>query len=220
MAALAALQEHDAGVLLVQRRDRLARDVALDVAATRLVEHEGAQVHAVEGGSNEATPEGGLMRNIAAAFAQYERALISTRTKAATAVKRERNECVGGVTYGTRVARDGVHLELDPGEQRIIGRILALRECGLVVRAIIDKLNKDKVPARGARWYYPIVYKILRRALGGAPGRPRVPAYVIERGLKLIDAGKPLAQAAKAAGCSAAKLRQARAARRAGGVAP
>jgi hypothetical protein len=77
-----------------------------------------------------------------------------------------------------------------------------------------------KVPARGARWYYPIVYKILRRALGGAPGRPRVPAYVIERGLKLIDAGKPLAQAAKAAGCSAAKLRQARAARRAGGVAP
>jgi hypothetical protein len=36
MAALAALQEHDAGVLLVQRRDRLARDVALDVAATRL----------------------------------------------------------------------------------------------------------------------------------------------------------------------------------------
>lgn len=49
-------------------------------------------------------------------------------------------------------------------------------------------------------------------------GRPAIPAYVIERGLKLIDAGKPVAKAAAAVGCSPARLRQARAARRAAGA--
>src|SRR6267143_5913900 len=62
MAALSALRQHRAGVLLVPRRDRLARKVELAVAATRLVEREGAHVHTVEGVSNDATPEGDLMR--------------------------------------------------------------------------------------------------------------------------------------------------------------
>jgi hypothetical protein len=43
---------------------------------TRLVERGGATVH-----GNEATREGELMQNIADAFAQYERALISIRTR-------------------------------------------------------------------------------------------------------------------------------------------
>jgi DNA invertase Pin-like site-specific DNA recombinase len=173
MAALSSLRQLGAGVFLVHRRDRLARKVELAVAATRLVEREGATVHAVEGASNEATPDGELMRNIADAFAQYERALISTRTKAALAVKKDRRELTGGVPYGQRLARDGVHLEDDAKERKVVQRIVALRERGLAIRAIVDKLNGDNVPARGARWHFPLVYRILERALGRAPGRAR-----------------------------------------------
>src|SRR5467141_3720250 len=80
MAALAALRQHGAGVLLVHKRDRLARAVAVAVAATKLVEREGAEVHSAEGGSNDATPEGDFNRQILDAAAQYERASISRRT--------------------------------------------------------------------------------------------------------------------------------------------
>jgi hypothetical protein len=48
---------------------------------------------------------------------------------------------------------------------------LALRQRGLTLRAIVEQLNRDKVPARGRRWYLPIVHSVLTRALGHLPGR-------------------------------------------------
>ncbi len=161
MAALGAIHREGAGVLLVHRRDRLARDVALDVAATRLVEREGGQVHTVEGTSNEATPEGQLMRHIAAAFAQYERALISTRTKAALAVKKARKERTGQVPYGWRDDGEG-KLVAVPAEQAVVQRIRAMHRRA-TTRAIVDRLNAEGVPARGARWHQTTVVRLLGR---------------------------------------------------------
>jgi DNA invertase Pin-like site-specific DNA recombinase len=57
------------------------------------------------------------------------------------------------------------------------------------------------------------------KAKGIRLGRPAIPSHVLERGLRLVDEGKPLARAAAQVGCSPARLRQARAARRVGGAA-
>jgi DNA invertase Pin-like site-specific DNA recombinase len=162
MAALEQLRTHGAGVLLVHRRDRLARKVELAVAATRLVEREGATVHAVEGVSNDATPEGELMRNIADAFAQYERALISTRTRAALAVKKARGERTGQVPYGWRATADG-RLEPHEPEQLVLRRIRRMHAHSST-RAIAAKLNAEGLPARGARWHQTTVMRLLARA--------------------------------------------------------
>ena len=76
------------------------------------------------------------MRNIVNAFAEYERALIRARTRAALAVKRAKGERVGDVPFGYQLAADRVHLEPLAAEQNIIAAIRRLRGDGLSIREI------------------------------------------------------------------------------------
>ena len=96
MAALAALRAHGAGLLVAAKRDRIARDVVVAATVEQLARDAGARVVTADGVTVEDTPEGRLMRTLMDAFAEYERALIRARTKAALAVKRTRQERVSG----------------------------------------------------------------------------------------------------------------------------
>jgi DNA invertase Pin-like site-specific DNA recombinase len=60
--ALDALTEHGAGVLLVAKRDRPARDVVIGAVAERLVERLGARVLGTDGTGDG--PEQQLMRHL------------------------------------------------------------------------------------------------------------------------------------------------------------
>ena len=164
LAALDALKMRGAGCLLVAKRDRLARDVVVAAMVERLVERAGARVLAADGTGNQEGPEGLLMRGIVDVFAQYERALIRSRTRAALAVKRGRGERVGDIPIGKRLDADGTHLAVDPAEGVAVARILALRDGGASIRQIADALNAEGVPARGERWHPTSVARILRRA--------------------------------------------------------
>src|SRR5579862_3564421 len=93
-AALAALREHGAGVLAVAKRDRVARDVVLAAMVERAAEGFGARVVSAAGEGNGDAPADQFMRTIVDGAAQYERALIRARTKAALAAKSARGECV------------------------------------------------------------------------------------------------------------------------------
>ena len=163
LAALAALAQHDAGVLIVAKRDRLARDTMATGMIERLAERQGARVLSADGVANGEGPEAQLMRGIIDLFAQYERALIRSRTKAALQVKRGRGERVGRVPFGSRLGADGTHLEPDPEEQRTIALVRQLRADGRPLRAIVERLNTDGVPARGGRWHLTSVARLLRR---------------------------------------------------------
>jgi DNA invertase Pin-like site-specific DNA recombinase len=164
MAALDSLRQHHAGVLLIAKRDRLARDVMVAAMVERLVERAGARVLAADGAGNSEGPEGLLMRGIVDVFAQYERALIRARTKAALQVKKSRGERVGQIPFGSRLAGDGAGLEAEPSEQKVIARVLKLRAAGNTIKAIVSRLNARGTPARGARWYPTTVSRLLRRA--------------------------------------------------------
>ena len=85
--ALDTLAREGAGVLLVAKRDRLARDVVVGAVAERLVERLGARVLTADGTGNGDGPEQQLMRHLINAFAEYERMVIGARTKAALRVK-------------------------------------------------------------------------------------------------------------------------------------
>ena len=54
---------------------------------------------------------------------------------------RAKGERVGTVPFGARLAADGVRLEADAIEQRLIARMLTLRAEGLTTRSIADALN-------------------------------------------------------------------------------
>ena len=101
------------------------------------------------------------MRNMVAAFAMYERALIRSRTKAALAVKKAKGERVGGIPYGHRLAADGVHVEEDPEEQATVARARELRADGKSLRAIGRTLiDEGRRPRNGKKWHVQVLARL------------------------------------------------------------
>jgi DNA invertase Pin-like site-specific DNA recombinase len=149
LGALAALREHRAGVLLVARRDRLARDVVVAGLVERAVTAAGAHVFSADGTGNGQSPTDVFTKTILDAAGQLERALIRARTRAALAEKRARGEKLGGrLPFGFRLGDDGRTLvEYEP-EQQIVRQIRALREQGVTLRTIVARLAELGVQSR------------------------------------------------------------------------
>lgn len=154
LAAIGAVSRRGAGRLLVAKRDRLARDVAVACAIEAQIEKSGASVESADGTGNGRSPEDELMRNLIRSFAQYERRIISARTKAALAAKKARGE---RVSYHHALGHT-------PGERAAIERMRELRGDGLSLRAICRQLAEDGHQPRGKSWQPQTV----RRALGEA----------------------------------------------------
>lgn len=163
MAAMGALGEHGATTLVAAKRCRIARDVMTAAMAEHLAAKAGARVLTADGVGAGEGPEAQLMRTMVDAFAEYERACIRSRTKAALAAKRAKGERVGGVPYGHRLAADGVRLVDDNDELRVITKIVRLRRAGMTQRAIATELNSCGIPARGKRWYATTVARLVHR---------------------------------------------------------
>jgi DNA invertase Pin-like site-specific DNA recombinase len=151
LAALGALRTLDAGMLVAAKRDRIARDTVIAAMVEQAVGRAGAMLTTADGASDGAGPEGQLMRGIVDVFAAYERGVIKSRTRAALAVKRTRGERTGQIPFGYALAADGVHLEENPAEQSIIGRIRALRAAGLSLRAVTAECARAGLVSRAAR---------------------------------------------------------------------
>ena len=151
LAALAALRENGAGLLVAAKRDRIARDTVIAAMVEQAAGCAGATLTTADGSSDGAGPEGQLMRGIVDVFAAYERGVIKSRTRAALAVKRSRNERIGRVPYGYALAVDGVHLEANPAEQAIIGQVRAIRAAGLSLRAVTTECARLGLLSRAAR---------------------------------------------------------------------
>lgn len=165
LAALAAIEEHGAGLLVVAKRDRLARDVVLAAMIERLADRVGATVVSAAGEGEGDTPADGLMRRMIDAFAEYERAIIRARTRSALAVKKTRRERTGGVPYGFALASDGIHLVENEAERIVIAEIRAMRADGLKLLAIAAALEARGTRTRtGSPWHPQSIARICERA--------------------------------------------------------
>jgi DNA invertase Pin-like site-specific DNA recombinase len=151
VAALASLREHGAGVLVVAKRDRIARDVVVAAMAERAAAALGARLIAADGTANGDTPADAFMRTVIDGAAAYERGLIRARTKAALAVKKARGERVGAVPFGQRLAGDGRTLVPHAEELAVLERVRVLRTSGLSVRAIVAALATENHVSRSGR---------------------------------------------------------------------
>jgi DNA invertase Pin-like site-specific DNA recombinase len=163
--ALGDLRALGAGVLVVAKRDRLARDSGIAIAIERAVEQSGARVVSADGSGNGDGPSDVFMRRILDAAAEHERALIRARTKAALAAKARKGERVGGVPFGFRVGADGVHLERDEGEQATVATVRTLAAAGLSQRAIAGALAARGLVSRTGR---PFAQPQVCAILGGS----------------------------------------------------
>jgi DNA invertase Pin-like site-specific DNA recombinase len=149
--ALAALHAHEAGVLVVAKRDRIARDVLLAAVIERAVARAGARVVSASGEGNGDSPADAFMRTVIDGAAQYEHGLIRARTSAALAAKRARGERIGSVPLGFGLGSDGARLIPVEHEQAAIARARELRASGLVLRAIATRFAAEGHVSRAGR---------------------------------------------------------------------
>jgi|SRR5581483_3723236 len=151
--ALRVLREGDAKALVAAKLDRLSRSMLDFTALMATATKQGWALVALDC-VDTTTPAGEAMANILATFAQFERRLISQRTREALAVKRSQ----------------GVRLGRPPTMPReVVERIRRERAEGRTLAAIANGLNEDQVPTAqgGLRWYPATVRHVVRSAAAG-----------------------------------------------------
>jgi DNA invertase Pin-like site-specific DNA recombinase len=153
MTALEDLGGHGAGLLVVAKRDRLARDVMKAAMVEARAEALGARVTSAAGEGDGTDPSAKLMRQIIDAFAEYERALIKARTTAALAAKKVKGERIGGIPYGFS-DMDG-KLIPNEDERTIIRLAKELSSNGLSMRGICAKFASEGTVFRNFSWNSP-----------------------------------------------------------------
>lgn len=139
--------ESGGGVLAVAKLDRLSRSLLDFASIMERARRQEWKLVALDLGVDMTTPSGQLMANVMASFAEYERQLISARTRDGLAAS------------GKRLGRP----RLLPTET--LDRVVALREDGYSLRAIADELNRTGTPTAQGGWWHPsTVSRTLRSA--------------------------------------------------------
>lgn len=155
----------DVGAVVVEKADRLARELHVQEAIVReLTALERELVSATEG-DLAGDPTRALVRQIMGAVAQYDKTMVVQKLAAARARLREREgRCEGRKPFG-----------FYPGEAETLERIRELRRLKHGKRAGVQKiavtLNREGRPSRsGKPWNRGSVAAIVARAFPGMAG--------------------------------------------------
>ena len=150
---MTALHSNGAKLVLVEKLDRLARDLMIQETIIGDLRKNGFDLVSVsEPDLLKDDPSRKLMRQIFGAIAEYEKTMIVLKLRGARVRMRARvGRCEGAKPYG----------EL-PGEQAIIERMRGFHSMGMGFDRIAAALNAEEIkPRRGARWHGLTVNKIL-----------------------------------------------------------
>jgi len=136
---LARLKSGEADVLIVAKLDRLSRSVIDLCSLLEQSEKEGWSLVLLDLGIDTTTPAGRVQAQVIAAFAEYERRLISQRTKEAMKAAKDR----------------GVHCGVTSKiPQEIVERVVNERLAGATWMGIADGLDHDDIAtAREAEFW-------------------------------------------------------------------
>lgn len=141
MGALDACTELRAD-LCVAKRDRLSRDTLNALLIERQLAKSGCAVVSADGLGNGADASATLLRGILDSVAQFERAQIRARTKAARQVQIAR-KAYGGGAVPTGYTLEGSHLIANATEQATVARVKALAAEGHSQREIVALLAAE-----------------------------------------------------------------------------
>lgn len=157
---MVALHGNGVKLVLIEKLDRLARDLMVQESILESMRKEGfGLVSVIEPDLCSNDPTRKLMRQILGAFAEYEKTMIVLKLRGARARKRAKEgRCEGAKPYGTF-----------GGEQAIIERMKGLRASGMAYSGIAATLNAEGIkPRRGAKWGGFAVNRILAMVEHGA----------------------------------------------------
>jgi len=125
LMAIAALEKGDQ--LVVAKYDRLSRVMIEQLTIEKIVSKKGCRI--VSSSNVEASgddPANSLMRNMLAAIAEFERQLISQRTRMSVKARVAAGKAVSSAPYGFRISEDKT-LVCDDKEVRTLKMIESIR---------------------------------------------------------------------------------------------
>ena len=151
------------GHIVALKLDRLFRNAEDALYHTRRWDSQGLTLHLVDMGGqslNTSSAMGRMMLTMMAAFAEFERNLISERTAAAMQHKKKHLQHYAQVPYGFQV--EEAMLVQHDAEQKIIAEMRVWQSKGWTLRAIAERLNQEGVPTKnGGVWHAATVRQIL-----------------------------------------------------------
>jgi len=156
---MAALLANGTRMVLVERLDRVARDLMVQESIIADFKRKGLTIVSVnEPDLCSDDPSRVLMRQMLGAFFQYEKALLVAKLRGARQRTRAKTgRCEGRKPYG----------ELE-GETEVVKRIVALRRAGTAIDTIAETLNAEGVQSRGkqgkgGKWHGSTIRNVLMR---------------------------------------------------------
>jgi len=155
---LLAKQANGAQIVLIEKLDRLARDLMVQENLIADIQKRGFRLISVaEPDLLENDPTRKLMRQIIGAISEYEKQMTVLKLRGARErAKAQHGKCEGRKLYGFRL-----------GETDVIARMKELRDSGRNFRQIAAALNAEGIKTRttGKRWHGSAVSQILKRSI-------------------------------------------------------
>ncbi len=148
-----ALHSNGVKLVLIEKLDRLARDLMVQETIIGDLRKHGFQlVSVLEPDLLQDDPTRKLMRQLMGAIAEYEKSMIVLKLRGARArTKAKTGRCEGRKPYG-----------FYPGESAVIARMRELRTAGLGFDRIAEQLNADGLkPRKGERWWGRSINNVL-----------------------------------------------------------
>lgn len=155
-ALLEALHSNGVRLVLIEKLDRLARDLMVQESVLADFQRSGFEIRSVlEPDLCSDDPSRKLMRQILGAFAEYERRMIVTKLRCARQRRKAKTgRCEGQLPFGSSA-----------DEQQTVVRMRELRQKGRSYAAIANQLDAEgHHTRRGGRWNPVVVNRVLRNA--------------------------------------------------------
>lgn len=163
-ALLESVTETGITTVLVEKADRLARDLVESELLLRTFREQGLRIIEADGGndltssSGDASPTAVLIRQVLGAVAEFEKSALVAKLRAARdRVRRERGRCEGPPRYGAQGAEAA-------GLQRLLEVAAGADGARRSLADIAATLNAEQVPTRTGRpWARSTVQALLAR---------------------------------------------------------
>lgn len=145
--------------VIVEKADRLARDLIVSEMLLRQFSEMGVRVIEAEGGNDLTAgtdnPTATLIRQVLAAVAQFEKSSVVNKLRVArNRVRAEKGRCEGQKPYGDTEQ-----------ERKAVALINLLARDGMTTREIAQTLTERGVPSRsGKPWHHGTVARVISRS--------------------------------------------------------
>jgi len=152
------------GVLVVSALSRLGRNTREVLSIADQLERAGADLVSLSEKLDTTSAAGKMQFRLLALLAEFERDLISERTKTAMQHAKKQGRRVGTIPFGWNLGEDGRHLLPDEKEQEAIQMMREMRERRKTYREIGWQLERRGIPTKqgGSTWHAMTVRNIIR----------------------------------------------------------